>query len=816
MPRLSLSKIVSITGGALYGDGDHVVEILQIDSRNTVQGDKDLFIAIKGPRHDGHMFIPDLIDRGTRNFIVEQNIPTGNKNVNYIKVADSVTALQQIAAWYRSQLKMPLVAITGSNGKTVVKEWLSQCLAQYNVVSRSPKSYNSQTGVPLSVWMLNPGAVWAVIEAGISMPGEMEKLRNVISPDYGIFTNIGPPHQENFSSQEEKLKEKLKLFTGAKILYYCRDHEPVHDMIRKSSLTCEKVSWSVKYRNSYLFITKLENKANHSVIHFKTLQETGKAMIPFTDQASVENCLHILCFMLHRGFSSAEVAAALGQLKPVAMRLEQVKGIKNSTLINDSYNSDLNSLRIALDYLATQKKHHRHALILSDIKQSGKNPEELYSEVVKLVKPFGIDIFIAIGNEISNYQGLPEKTFRFKTTSDFLDGIHLFDFSDTAILIKGAREFGFEHIVNILSEKKHTTVLEINLNNLLFNLNYFRSILQPGTRMMVMVKALTYGSGGYEIANLLQYQKIDYLGVAFTDEGIDLRNSGITLPVMVMAPSSENYEKIVEYNLEPEIFSFSGLNTFSGVLSHNQVPEYPVHIKIDTGMHRLGFMPSEKEKLAEELLRLKNIRVQSIFSHLAVSGNQEEDDFTMHQIRIFSEVYSFLASKLGYKPLRHILNSSGIERFPDAQFEMVRLGIGLHGISVRGSQLKTVSTLKTCITQIKHIPATETIGYNRRGVLTCDSVIATIPIGYADGLDRKLGNGNGQVIVKNRKVPFIGDICMDLCMIDVTGIDVSEGDEVIIFSGDNRIEQLAEKIGTIPYEILTNVSTRVKRVYINE
>lgn len=498
------------------------------------------------------------------------------------------------------------------------------------------------------------------------------------------------------------------------------------------------------------------------------------------------------------------------------MRLEQVKGTANSTLINDSYNSDLNSLRIALDYLAAQKKHNRHALILSDIKQSGKSTDELYTEVTELIESFHIQTFIAIGDRISNFQGLPKNTFRFKSTAEFINHLNDFDFSDTAVLIKGAREFSFEQIVNLLSEKKHTTVLEINLNNLLYNLNYFRGLLKPGTQMMVMVKALTYGSGGYEIANLLQHQKIDYLGVAFTDEGIELRNSGINLPVMVMAPSIENYEKIVEFKLEPEIFSFSGLKAFSEVLAHNQIPQYPVHLKIDTGMHRLGFMPSEKEKLAGELIALHNIHVKTIFSHLAVSGNPEEDGFTRRQISSFSEVYDFLTSKLGYKPLRHILNSSGIERFPDAQFELVRLGIGLHGISAGDAPLKAVSTLKTCIVQIRHLPENETVGYNRRGKLSRFSSIATIPIGYADGLDRKLGNGNGQVIVKGINVPFIGDICMDLSMIDVTGMEVNEGDEVIIFGEKNRIEQLAEKIGTIPYEILTSVSTRVKRIYINE
>lgn len=818
MPQLSLEKIASITHGQLNGDGKQLIESLETDSRNTSKSDRNIFVAIKGPRHDGHTYIPELIERGINNFLIERtdNVTKGIANVNYIQVSNSIKALQQLGGWYRETLPMPVVAITGSNGKTVVKEWLAQCLSHYGVVTRSPKSYNSQIGVPLSIWMLNPQADWSIIEAGISMPGEMVRLRKIIVPDYGIVTNLGPAHQENFSSLEEKIREKLQLFSHARTLYYCRDHELIHQAINEENLACNKVFWSVKHKGSFLSVNNILIKESFTEVNITSGKTRGVINIPFTDSASIENCLHIACFMLHQKFTIEQIDNALGRLKPVAMRLEHIKGINNSTLINDSYNSDINSLRIALDYLAMQKKHSSHSLILSDIKQSGKSPDELYSEVVELIQAFKINQFIAVGKDLTEFESLPEKTLRFKTTSELLEALPKIDLSNQAILIKGAREYGFERIVNVLSEKKHNTVLEINLYNLVHNLNYFRSLLSSNTRIMVMVKALSYGSGSYEIANLLQHQQVDYLGVAFTDEGIELRNAGITLPIMVMAPTIESYEKIVEYNLEPEIFTFSGLHSFSEVLAHNQLPKYPIHIKIDTGMHRLGFMPDEIQTLADELVRLKSIWVKAIFSHLAVADNPDEDEFTLQQINQFSKIYEFLSEKLNYSPMRHIVNSAGIERFPKAHFDMVRLGIGLHGISTKEASLKAVSTLKTSIAQIKKISENQTVGYNRRGILSRDSDIAIIPIGYADGLDRKLGNGNGQVIIKDQPVPFIGDICMDLSMIDVTDTGAKEGDEVIIFGEQNPIEKLARQIETIPYEILTNVSSRVKRIYINE
>ncbi len=820
MPEYNLSQIAQITHGELHGEEKQIVEFIEIDSRKIIHRDKSIFIAIKGERHDGHSYLEELYKSGLKNFIIEDPsaISSDLKKANYIIVSDATGSLQKLAAHYRNTLKMPVIGITGSNGKTVVKEWLFQCLSQEYVVSRSPKSYNSQVGVPLSVLLLNNQAKWSIVEAGISKPGEMERLEKIIYPDYGIITNIGPAHQENFDSHEQKVREKLRLFEHSKMIFYCYDH----DLIRKTIADNEKlntkqiVTWSKKNPDCYLQVLKIEKKQQQSIVLISVEKTRHRLTIPFTDDASLENCLHIITFLLHRVFDIRTVQEALNKLTQVAMRLEQIKGIHNNTLINDSYNSDLNSLRIALDFLAMQKQHKKHAVILSDIKQTGKADEELYSEVIRLINSYNIDKLVAVGSSISKYEKLPAGSLQFENTFEFMKKLPFMDFKDYAILIKGAREFGFENIVNELAEKNHTTVLEINLNNLVANLNYFRNKLRSGTRIMVMVKALSYGSGSYEIANLLQHEKVDYLGVAFTDEGVELRTAGITLPIMVMSPALENYDKIIEYNLEPEIFNFSGLNAIAKTITNNQLPEYPAQIKLDTGMHRLGFMPKEIPELIQRLEIYRNIKVKAIFSHLAASDTPDEDDFTKQQIHLFNGICDTISERLGYKPIRHIVNSAGIERFPEAHFDMVRLGIGLHGISSIDKKLKTVSTLRTRISQIKQVTPEDTIGYNRRGKVKSNSVIGIIPVGYADGLNRKLGNNNGQVLVKNQHVPFIGDICMDMCMIDVTGIDAREGDEVIVFGEGNPIDKIAAKIGTIPYEVLTGVSSRVKRVYVNE
>lgn len=820
MAGYTLQKISEITKGELIGNGEVLIRSIETDSRQLLISNDNIFIAIHGERHDGHRYIPDLLKRGIVNFLVEEiprNLPE-HTTINIVKVPNTIQALQVLASEYRSGLKMPVVAITGSNGKTVIKEWLADCLSEKHLVSKSPKSYNSQIGVPLSVWMIKENADWSIVEAGISKPGEMIRLEEIIHPDYGIFTNLGEAHQENFNDPEQKATEKLKLFRSVKYLYYCRDHETIHKVIaQQNSIPEEKlVSWSYIEKDAYLFIRDVKKGTENSVIRIVVENKSHTLTIPFTDEASIENCLHIVCFLFHNRFHEDYIQHALSKLIPVAMRLELLKGIRNSTLINDSYNSDIISLKIALDYLSLQNQHPRKAVILSDLKQTGRNPEELYDEVFRMVASYKPDQFIAIGDNISSAKSSMLNSRKYKTTEEFLSDLKNLDFSNHAILVKGARDFGFENIVSALSEKKHTTQLEINLNNLTYNLNYFRSLLQNKTRIMVMVKALAYGSGSYEIANHLQHQKVDYLGVAFTDEGIALRKAGIHLPILVMSPMAHEYDDIIDYNLEPEIFSPEGLKNFSSVIKRKQLSDYPVHLKLDTGMHRLGFMPNELNVLTASLKEYSNVFIKGVFSHLAVSDNPKENDFTEKQISAFSEMYIKITDALGYKPMRHILNSAGIERFAKAHFEMVRLGIGLHGISTTGKKLKPVSTLRTRINQIKTIPAKDTIGYNRRGKFNRDAEIAIIPIGYADGLDRKLGNGTGYVICGNKKAPFVGDICMDLSMIDVSGIRVREGDEVIVFGEENPIGDIAKQIGTIPYEILTNVSARVKRIYVNE
>ncbi len=820
MPKFNLSQIAQITRGKLHGDGKQVIEYLEIDSRRISHIDDGLFIAMKGERHNGHAFIGTLFKKGLKNYLVEESsfIKSIGKSANFILVTDALEAFHKLASAYRKQLKMPVIAITGSNGKTVVKEWLFQCLSMEHVVSRSPKSYNSQVGVPLSVWMLNEQAKWIILEAGISQPGEMQKLESIIQPEYGIITNLGPAHQENFNTLEQKAKEKLLLFQKSKMIFYCYDHEIIRKAIAADMNLSKKkhIDWSEHNPACYLYVSKIEKKQHQTILAITVEKANHSLSIPFTDNASIENCLHIITFLLHNIYDIQRVQKAISQLTPVAMRLEQIEGVNNSTLINDSYNSDINSLRIALDYLAMQKQHRKHALILSDIQQSGKPDNKLYAEVLKLLSCYRIDKLIVVGSQISKFMKLPEGSLCYENTGELQKKLPDIDLSDHAILIKGARKYGFETIVSALSGKKHTTVLEINLNHLVSNLNYFRGKLKSGTKIMVMVKALSYGSGSYEIANLLEHEKVDYLGVAFTDEGVELRNAGITLPIMVMSPSPDNFDKIIEYDLEPELYSFSGLDAISKIIATNQIPEYPVQIKLDTGMHRLGFMPGEIPELVKKLEQYRNIKVKALFSHLAASDSPDEDAFTTQQIQLFTGICDTITKRIGYQPLRHILNSAGIERFPQAHFDLVRLGIGLHGISSVKKKLKTVSTLRTRISQIKELTSDDTIGYNRRGKVKNDSLIGIIPIGYADGLNRKMGNYNGQVLLKNQLVPFVGDICMDMCMIDVSGTGAKEGNEVIVFGEKNSIGEIAKKIGTIPYEVLTSISSRVKRVYINE
>lgn len=812
-------EIASVLNANIIGDGERIINTVLIDSRLTSSNESTIFFALVGQRHDGHKFIPELYTyHGVRAFVVN-NADFGFKNypdATFIIVNDTLVALQKLAAYHRSKFSYPVVGITGSNGKTIVKEWLSQLISSDFSIVRSPKSFNSQVGVPLSVLQMKDGFQLAIFEAGISLPNEMENLQAIISPDYGIFTNIGLAHQENFSDLKQKVIEKMKLFSKVKQLIYCKDQSIIDTIIRERS-DLETFTWG-ESKSSDIHITGITKNSGTTTIRTKYKGLENSFKIPFTDSASVENVMHCYSFLLLIGINPESIPAKMEKLTPVAMRLELKEGINSCTLINDSYNSDIGSLRIALDFLLQQKQHPIRMLILSDILQSGLAPDILYAEVASLVSEKKVNKLVGIGKDIIRFSHLfqIEKEF-FTSTSEFLDSFTRRQISDTAILLKGSRAFHFERISSVLERKAHRTVMEVNLDSLVHNLNYFRSLLKPKVKVLALVKAFSYGSGSYEIANLLQFHRVDYLGVAFADEGVALREAGITLPIIVLNPSFGTYELMIEYQLEPEIFNFSGLDEFVKILDRSGSGEYPIHIKIDTGMHRLGFSSDEIDELIIKLKKFKNVKVQSIFSHLAASEDSDEDQFTQNQIINFKSISEKIASSINYIPIRHILNSAGIERFPDAQFDMVRLGIGLYGVSaIDQGRLQNVSTLKTQVIQVKHLKPGETVGYNRMGRIEKPSTVAIIPIGYADGLDRKLSNGNGKFLLNGKLVPTIGNVSMDTCLIDATGVEVSEGDEVVIFGKIPTIFDLAKALDTIPYEVLTSISRRVKRIYFQE
>jgi alanine racemase len=824
----TISTLSSVINGQVNGNGDtnSSIKNLLIDSRKLSNAETSLFFALKGERHDGHAYINDLYEKGVRNFVVSTLPQNQNslKDSNFILVNDTLLALQQLASFHRQQYKIPIIGITGSNGKTIVKEWLYQLMREDKNIVRSPKSFNSQVGVPLSVWQIEKENDLGIFEAGISKPHEMRMLQNIIQPTIGLITNIGQAHDENFENQKQKVDEKLKLFSGAETLIYCKDYFLVHEEItnNKSLRDLKVFTWSKKLRAD-LLVGRITKSTADTEIQGIYKNDFISITIPFTDEASIENAIHCWSLLLYLGYENELISVRMRLLSPVAMRLELKEGVNNCSIINDSYNSDLGSLAIALDFLNQQKQHPKKTLVLSDILQSGQNDETLYREVAELIHKKGISRLIGIGEGISGqqHQFSIEKSF-FKTTTDFLQQYNNSFFRDETILLKGARAFGFEAISKVIQQKAHETVLEINLNSIVHNLNYFRSKIKAETKIMAMVKAFSYGSGSFEIANILQFHRVDYLAVAYADEGIELRKAGITMPIMVMNPEEQSYDAMIQYHLEPEIYSFRVLSLFEETLKrterHNQKP-IPIHIKLDTGMHRLGFEENEVNELIVRIKNNKNLTVKSIFSHLAASDEPEHDDFTWLQIKKFNAMSDAIKIHFAYPILKHILNSAGISRFPDAQFEMVRLGIGLYGIGANESeqaQLQNVSTLKTSISQIKNIPANETIGYSRKGVSKNDMQIATVPIGYADGLSRKLSNGKGKMMVKGKAAPIVGNVCMDMCMIDITDIKANENDEVIVFGDANPITNVANDIGTIAYEVLTNVSRRVKRVYYQE
>lgn len=814
---------------------DTVIEDLCIDTRKIDRPASSLFIALKTNLRDGHNFIEDAYNKGVRNFLVSQVIDVAAyPSANFIQVKDTLKALQQIITAYRKLFDIPVIGVTGSNGKTIVKEWLYQLLSgTYNVL-RSPKSYNSQIGVPLSVWLLKPEHELAIFEAGISQPGEMEKLERMILPGIGIFTNIGEAHNEGFLNVRQKINEKLVLFRHAKKLIYCRDYPELNECIaqyahqvnsaNKQNPQLELFTWSQKHEAD-LRITAQDKEQAKTTIHALYKKKEINITIPFSDPASVEDAIHCWALMLMLNIDQMSISQRMKTLQPVSMRLELRHGINDCTVINDSYNSDLNSLQIALDYLEQQKQHIHHTVILSDMLQIGKPDAELYEEVAALIQRKNVQRFIGVGPALYKHRSLFRKNKKgrsifFKSTDELIKKFHLLTFEKEAVLLKGARAFTFEKIGLLLEQKIHQTVLSINLSALTHNLNVFRSHLAPGVKIMAMVKAFAYGSGSYEIAHLLQYTGVDYLSVAYTDEGVALRKAGITIPIMVMSPDAISFDRMIAWKLEPEIFNFQSLEAFIHIAETLEVKQYPIHIKLDTGMHRLGFMPEELEELSYQLASSACLKVASIFSHLAASEDASMDAFTLQQAAVFEEMSNKLWTGLPEKPMLHLANSAAIARQPQLHYDMVRLGLGLYGIEGSGilqKRLQQISTLKTSIAQIKTVPAGDTIGYGRKALAVEKTRIGVICIGYADGYQRALGNGKAHVLIHGKAAKVLGVICMDMCMVDLSEIpQAKEGDEVIVFGPGLPVTQLAEWAGTIPYEIMTGISQRVKRVYANE
>lgn len=840
MNNYTIDFIFKITKGTLLRVAHHEpIYHLLIDSRKLTQTNNTLFFAIKGARQNGHQYIQLLYDKGIRNFIIEEEIDVLNfPAANFIKVKNSIEALQQITAFHRHQFQIPIIGVTGSNGKTVVKEWLYQILEQDFKIVRSPKSYNSQIGVPLSVWQINDNHQLGIFEAGISQPYEMQNLEKIIKPTVGIFTNIGEAHGEGFLNVRQKINEKLQLFAFSNHIIYCKDYEELHNAAVnfKSKIANDGnderfnlFSWSFK-NEANLKINEIISEGMKSTIHATFNDNSISITIPFSDKASIENAIHCWAYMLLHHYDNNIIQQRMMHLTNIGMRLELKEATNNCSLINDSYNSDINSISIALDFLHHQKQHDKHTVILSDILQSGKSDYDLYNEVIDLIKAKRINRFIGIGKNICRQQ----KQFTqlenielhfYPDTNNFIQDFDLQLFNNEAILLKGARAFEFEKISMLLEKKAHETVLEINLSALVHNFKTYQSMLHPKTKIMVMVKAFSYGSGSYEIANLLQFHHADYLAVAYADEGVELRNNGILLPIMVMCPEQRSFDTIIKNRLEPEIYSLEILQDLIDTIQRFYVGydllPLSIHLKLDTGMRRLGFDESELDTLIEKLNEHKKIiQVKSIFSHLSASESSEHDDFSNYQINLFEKMTAKIETKIGYKFLKHILNSGGIVRHNNHQMDMVRLGIGLYGydsaVEIQ-NKLKTVSTLKTTVLQVKNILSDETIGYSRKGKLATNGKIATVGIGYADGYRRVLGNGKSKMLVKGELAKTVGNICMDMCMLDVSHIpNVKAGDLVTVFGENPTLTELADWEGSIPYEILTGISKRVKRIYFEE
>ena len=820
--RISIENVTKILNANRVGTYPAEIDWILTDSRSLCFAEDTLFFALKTKRNDGHKYIPDLYERGVRNFVVSdlpQNLDD-YVDTNFLQLPNPLKGLQRLAEKYRSLFEVPVVGITGSNGKTIVKEWLYQLLSPEKIITRSPRSYNSQIGVPLSVWLLNETTELGIFEAGISEMGEMEALQSIIRPTIGILTNIGGAHQENFYSVPDKCMEKLTLFKECDVVVYDGDNELISACVSKSLFGAREIAWSRKDNERPLYIASIEKGDSSTTIRYRYLGMPNEYTIPFIDDASIENSLHCLAVCLYMMLPAEKITERMAHLEPIAMRLEVKEGKNGCVLINDSYNSDLASLDIALDFMSrrSEDKGRKRTLILSDLLETGQTPKLLYRQVADLVQNRGIDKIIGVGEEIrSAASRFDMEKYFFRTTEELLASDLIGQLRNEVVLVKGSRSFHFDDISDRLELKVHETILEINLNALVNNLNHYRSYLKPDTKMVCMVKASAYGAGSYEIAKTLQDHRVDYLAVAVADEGSDLRKAGITSSIIIMNPELTAFKTMFDYKLEPEVYSFHLLNELIKAAEKEGVTNFPIHIKLDTGMHRLGFAPQDIPELIARLKRQTSVIPRSVFSHLVGSDSAQFDAFTRRQIETFENVSEELQEAFPHKILRHICNTAGIERYPGAQFDMVRLGLGLYGVNpFTNRMLHNVSTLKTTILQVREVPQEDSVGYSRKGRLNRDSRIAAIPIGYADGLNRRLGNGHAYCLVNGQKAPYVGNICMDVCMIDVTDIDCREGDKVIIFGDELPVTVLADALDTIPYEILTSVSNRVKRIYYQD
>ncbi|MDD6895398.1 MAG: bifunctional UDP-N-acetylmuramoyl-tripeptide:D-alanyl-D-alanine ligase/alanine racemase [Prevotellaceae bacterium] len=824
--KYTIEKITTLIGARRIGHTDANIGWILTDSRSLCFPEETLFFAIRTQRNDGHNYISELYRRGVRNYVVEQVPTTAGTDfaeANFLKVTSTLAALQRLAERHRDEFDIPVVGITGSNGKTMVKEWLYQLLSPQFVVTRSPRSYNSQIGVPLSVWLLDRQTQVALFEAGISQTGEMQALRDIIQPTIGVLTSMGQAHQENFRTMDEKCQEKLLLFHDAKVIAYNSDDNVISRCIRKSGYKGKKLAWSKEDPQAALYINKVVTKDATTTIHY-TYQQTqeGTYHMPFIDEASVECSLACAVIALHIGIDAETLDIRMSQLEPVAMRLEVKEGQHGCTIINDSYNSDVSSLDIALDFMSRRPDHNgrKRTLIISDIQQSGQQPEQLYQTVSDLAQKRGVEKFIGIGSTLKKNAtaiSIADKHF-FDDVDEFVASEVFTSLSDEVILIKGARQFGFDHITELLEQKVHETILEVNLNAVVANLNHYRSFMHPNTKIICMVKADAYGAGAVEVAKTLQDHRVDYLAVAVADEGVTLRKNGITSNIMIMNPEMTAFKTMFDYELEPEVYSFRLLDALIKAAEKEGITSYPVHIKLDTGMHRLGFDPvKDIDEVINRLRHQNAIIPRSVFSHFVGSDSDDFDNFSARQYSLFDEASGKLQSAFDHKILRHICNSAGIEHFPERQLDACRLGLGLYGIDSRDNHiLNTVSTLKTTILQLRHVAKEDTVGYSRKGILQRDSTIAAIPIGYADGLNRHLGKGRCYCLVNGQKAPYVGNICMDVAMIDVTDIPCKEGDMVEIFGEHLPVTVLSDILDTIPYEVLTGISNRVKKVYFQD